>query len=116
MTTLQDMFNESHNSKFVKKICSLETRAKLSAANKGKTASDETRAKMSASSKGKTKTWSDEARLRVSNAAREGHCKQVITPLGVFSSLKQAGLSHLVSPECISFRIKTNKPGYSFIK
>ena len=58
------------------KALSEETRAKISSANKGRKMSDEARAKLSESKKGKS---------------YGGNFKPVLTPYGVFASLKEAG-------------------------
>ena len=58
------------------KTLSKETRAKIGSANKGRKMSDEARAKLSESKKGKS---------------YGGNFKPVLTPYGVFASLKEAG-------------------------
>jgi len=58
------------------KTLSEEARAKISSANKGRKMSDEARAKLSESKKGKS---------------YGGNFKPVLTPYGVFASLKEAG-------------------------
>ena len=84
MTNLQDMFDESNKSQFIKRIHSeetrarlsrsnskpksAETRAKISAAQKIRCASPEARAKMSAAQKGKI--LSDEHRAKISAALK----------------------------------------------
>jgi hypothetical protein len=110
---------------------SVETRKKISQAEKGKIVSEETRRKMSITRKGKPgkkhtqetkekiskihsgKVTSDETKLKMSNNSKSK--KPIQTPDGVFNSIRDAATYYKLTHDGISYRVKTCPSIYYFI-
>jgi group I intron endonuclease len=88
---------------------SLESRANMSAAQKGKVFTEETRAKMSASAKGKILTTETKRRISASNARS--------TPLFVrdkyYASIIQAAKGEETHHATVQYRLRNNSPQWS---
>jgi len=112
------------------KVFTEETRAKMSAAHKGRFVSDETRAKMSASllarwqrvakdkapKPPKTKTHSAETRAKISDAWA-ARSKRVMTPLGVFASVREVAEAYDTHSKRVRYWINESYPDqYYYIK
>ena len=106
---LQDMFDTENPKKFIK--FSDEHRAKLRAKRAQQVRppmSEEARAKMSAANKGKT--ISDEQRAKISASGIGKNRKLIQTPKGQFWGAGEAGKAFGVHPKTILNWIKNDKP------
>jgi len=88
-----------------------ETKAKIGAVHKGKLVSDETRAKLSAAMVGKSFPKSDATKAKIAAAK----CKPVTTPNGVFPSIKAAAADYRVRGNVIQYRMKKYPHEYYFV-
>lgn len=109
MTDLQKMFDDSDARKFVKH--SEVHCARLSAAHKGHYHTEETKAKLKKIRKDIPQEWRD----NISKALRGKMptCKRVVTPDGVFNSIRDASDYYKVHPSTIGYWTK-KKSGYYF--
>ena len=139
---LQDLFDDNNAYSFVRRSLSDEHRAKISTANRGKNVSEETRAKMSAAQRGKkaseetrakisaaARNISDEHRAKISAASRgrkaseetrakmsanNAQSRPIVTPYGLFPSLKAAERALNTTAYDIRCRIKNSKKSEYF--
>ena len=85
-----------------------ETRAKMSAAHRGKDVSDETRAKMSERKLGNKNAKGWVATQEQKDKMSAPHKKQVMTPFGVFDSIKDAAEFYKVGHSTMTHRVKSD--------
>ena len=60
---------------------------------------------------------SDEAKKKISQARLKTNAsrKKTKTPLGIFASKVLAANAHKIHVDTLSYRIRTNKPGYAYV-
>ena len=93
------------------KLHSDETKAKIGAIHKGKIVSEETRAKLSAAMTGKSSPKSDATKAKMAAAK----CKPVTTPNGTFPSITGAAADYKVRGNVIQYRMKKYPNQYYFV-
>lgn len=83
-------------------VCSEETKQKISVSTKGKTLTKEHKQKVREARLGTTRSLETKKKLSESHKGNiPGNAKTVKTPLGIFTSLKQAATAHNVSHQTL---------------
>ena len=83
-------------------VCSEETKQKISVSTKGKTLTKEHKQKVREARLGTTRSLETKKKLSESHKDNiPGNAKTVKTPLGIFTSLKQAAIAHNVSHQTL---------------
>lgn len=88
-----------------------ETKAKIGVIHKGKMVSEETRAKLSAAMTGKSLPKSNATKAKIAAAK----CKPITTPNGTFPSITAAAADYNVRGNVIQYRMKKYPNEYYFV-